>query len=77
MLVSKRLVLAVVALKSVETLFLLLKFISACLQCSLGHSTTRSVTSEKGLGIEVLQPTQTKWHFLSLFSVGGIMPTPG
>lgn len=54
-----------------------LKFISICHQCSLGHSTTGTVTSEKGLGIEVLQPTQTKWHFLSLFFVGGIMPTPG
>lgn len=56
-----------------------LKFIRAPLQCSLGHSTAGSITSEMGLGIEVLQPTQTKWHFLVLFFflVGGIMPTPG
>lgn len=44
-----------------------LKFIHAPLQCSLGHSTAGSITSEMGLGIEVLQPTQTKWHFLVLF----------
>lgn len=44
-----------------------LKFVSACLQCSLGHGTIGSVASEMGLGMEVLQPAQTKWHFLSFF----------
>lgn len=53
-----------------------LKIISACLQCSLGHSSVRSVVSEMGLGIEVLQPTQKKTFFVFFF-VGCIMPTPG
>lgn len=37
-----------------------LKFISACLQCSLGHCAVGSVSSGMGLGIEVLQPAGTK-----------------